>query len=402
MFTPPSSNRGEWASKLMRPLPDVRLSPCPPGYARIVAQGWDSVQEAYAFQPTPSFIDLLEAAQARAQVIDESDGMTEVEIGGHPFKVSAHGAKRYRWRIENDDFIILIAQPKHDWAISVRYLAAGLWEHGWQALRERVMEILRPVTFQRQLDCVRVTRADWCFDFYAPTLADEMHPGAAANTVAHSSVRKFETQTVGIGDRSQTLTIGSRSSLQLQLYDKTREITEQSGKTWLYDVWIASMGGKSPWRGRPQNIWRLEIRFFRQFLKDRNCRLPHRVQTERDRLIAEALFTRRWAVPQESDRHRQRWPLHPIWSEAYRQRGAPEMLPLGRKVTGRRHELAGQALKQIMGTARSATVLQLGKYDDAKARIMLHRAAEGIEKDPRHQEKVDAARVRYSDVDEAR
>jgi len=94
--------------------------------------------------------------------------------------------------------------------------------------------------------------------------------------------------------------------------------------------------------------------------------------------------------------------MHPIWSEAYRQRRASEMLPLGRKVTGRRMELTGQAFKQIVGTARSATVLQFGEYDGAKARVMLHRAAEEIEKDPRHLTKTEAARVRYSDVDEAR
>jgi len=386
----------------MRKLPDVKLSPCPTQYAQIVAQGWDSIQEAYALRPTPLLVDLLEIAQAKAQAVDESDGIADVELGGHVFKVSARGAKRYRYRIENDDFIILIGTQKHDWAISVRYLAAGLWEHGWQALRERVLEVLRPVTIQCKRDCVRVTRADWCFDFYAPTLVNEVYPGAVANVVVHSSVKKFETQTVGIGDRSQTITIGSRSSLQVQLYDKTREITEQSGKTWLYPVWIAALGGKSPWESRPRDVWRLEIRFFRQFLKDRNCRLPHEVQADRDRLVAEALFKRRWVVPQEGDQHRQRWPMHAIWSEACRQSGATEMLPLGRKVTGRRNELTELAVRQISGSIRSATVLRFGDYNETRARALLRRAHEQIAEDPRHQDKVEAARVRYSDVDEAR
>lgn len=386
----------------MRKLPDVKLSPCPPEYARLVAQGWDSIQESYAFQPTPRFIECLNAAQAHAQEIDESNGIAELEIGEQIFKAHARGAKRYRWRIQNDDFIILIANPKHDWCVGVRYISAGLWEYGWQALRARAIEILRSVTTQCRKDCVRVTRADWCFDFHAPRLADELRPSAAANVVAHSSVKKFEIQTVSVGDRSQTLAIGRRSSVQVELYDKTREITEQSGKTWFYDVWLASMDGKSPWKERPRDVWRLEIHFFKQFLKDRNCRLPYQVQAERDRMIAEALFTHRWVIPQNGDENRRRWPMHPIWSEAYRQRGASEMLPLGRKVTGRRAELAGQSLRQIAGSTRSATVLQLGRYDHVQACALLHRAAEQIERDPRHHQKTEAARIRYSDVDEAR
>jgi hypothetical protein len=250
-------------------------------------------------------------------------------------------------------------------------------------------------------DYVRVTRADYCFDFYAPTLANEVTPGAVVNVIAHSSVKKLEIGTVATGFNAQTMTIGTRSSLQLQLYDKTREITEQSRKTWLYLVWIASLDGKSPWEGRPDNVWRLEIRFFREFLKERNCRRPHEIESMRDQLISEALFTRRWVVPQEQDLHRQRWPMHPIWSEAYRQRGAPEMLPIGRKVTGFRGILAGRLIGQIAGLLRLVTVLLFGDYSTERASNVLHRVEERIATDVRHSDKVRAARTRYRDVDEA-
>jgi hypothetical protein len=90
----------------MRKLPDVMLSPCPPEYARLLAQGWDSTQEAYALEPTRSFIERLEEAQQRAKAVDECDGIAEIVVAGRPFKIHARGAKRYRWRLENDDFII--------------------------------------------------------------------------------------------------------------------------------------------------------------------------------------------------------------------------------------------------------------------------------------------------------
>ncbi len=214
----------------MRKLPDVPLSPCPPEYARLVAHGWDSVQEAWAFAPTPAFVAFLEGAQAAARAVDETDGVVVIEIAGLPFKVSARGAKRYRWRFENDDFIVLVGVPKLSWAISIRYLSAGLWEHGWDTLRNQVLEILRPNTIQREKDCVRVTRADYCFDFYSPTLTEEFRRREKRHFVLHSSVKKILLQNVGISERDQTFTLGLRSTLQIQLYDKTLEIVEQSGK----------------------------------------------------------------------------------------------------------------------------------------------------------------------------
>jgi hypothetical protein len=59
-----------------------------------------------------------------------------IELGGERFSVSQHGAKGgFRWRFENDDFIVLVGSPKREWTISVRYTSAGLWEHGVHALR---------------------------------------------------------------------------------------------------------------------------------------------------------------------------------------------------------------------------------------------------------------------------
>jgi hypothetical protein len=66
------------------------------------------------------------------------------------------------------------------------------------------LEALRPYTTQNDPDFLRVTRADWCFDFYSPALKAELHPGAVANVVCHSSAKKFETQTVSVGDVAQT------------------------------------------------------------------------------------------------------------------------------------------------------------------------------------------------------
>src|ERR1700686_3512309 len=92
----------------MRNLPQIDLLECRPSYARLCAQGWDTIQEAHALIPLDSFVAFLERAQADARAIDEMDGIVCREIGGEIFKVSARGAKRYRFRFENDDFIVFV------------------------------------------------------------------------------------------------------------------------------------------------------------------------------------------------------------------------------------------------------------------------------------------------------
>jgi hypothetical protein len=387
----------------MRNRPKIELLPCPPSYARLCAQGWDSIQEAHALIPSPSFAEFLKAAQEEARAIDESRGLVLREIGGEQYKVHALGAKRFRYRFGNDDFFILIANGNGDWNISIRYSPAGLCEHGWDALQKRALRVLRPLTIQTLRDSVRVSRADWFFDFYTPDFVEEMQFGIAANAVCHSSVKKFETtQTIGVGQCAQTLTLGSRASLQNTLYDKTREIVEASGKDWLYGVWAAGLDGEWPWRGIPRDVIRLEVRMFCEFLKQRNCRRPPEVQQNREALLTEALYTRRLVVPQENDTNRRRWPIHPLFSEAIRHSGTPDMLPLGRKVTGVRNVLFDRLQKQIAGTIRSALVLENGEYTSERADKIAKETLTRITEDPKHYQKLLAARDRYFGVDEAR
>ena len=143
------------------------------------------------------------------------------------------------------------------------------------------------------------------------------------------------------------------------------------------------------------------VDFQGETLKNRNIRRPHELEANLRKLVTEALFTRRLSEP-TNDSNRWRWPMHPIWSEAYRSCGAAAMLPVGRKVTGRRVALVDRAEKQIRGAIRSATVLAFGDYDDAKARALAQRAHAGVMLDRRHNEKVRVATDRYSNVDKAK
>ncbi len=104
-----------------------QASPCTDTYARLVAQGWDTVQEAFALKPLPTFMDQLELWQRAAQDIGDSlEGRYMVNLNDQQFQMCALGAKGgFKYRLETDDILIFIGSPKRDWTISVRYLAAG-------------------------------------------------------------------------------------------------------------------------------------------------------------------------------------------------------------------------------------------------------------------------------------
>jgi hypothetical protein len=134
----------------------------------------------------------------------------------------------------------------------------------------------------------------------------------------------------------------------------------------------------------------------------------------REELVAEALKLRRLTVPPTSlcghcgqsritDDNRWRWPMHPIWSEAYRKAGVAELLPLGAKITGRRAALVDLADKQLAGSARSAEVLQFGDFDRRSVGAAVKAGSRSHRKrSAKHQKKVNSAQDRYSDVEDAR
>lgn len=392
-----------------RDLPQVDLSPCNGGYASLVASGFDSVQEAFALTPTPAFVKILEESQEAARELrDDLEATIEVEVGSEKFQAHATGAKGgFRWRLENDDFMILIGSPRRDWTISVRYLSAGIWEHGLQALQQRALEALHWHTEKLNgFDFIRTSRVDYCFDFYSPQFTKEFDPGLSKSVVVHSSAKAHEAGSYNLwarGGRGETLTIGSKALCQVQVYDKTLEIDEVSGKTWMHDLWRLGDRDKIlPADAKLSDMWRLECRFAGEFLKQRNLRRPNEVLDAMPKLIGEALYKRRLCVPSASDDNRWRWPVHPLWSEAIRCRADEMMLPIGKRVTGRRVALVQQAEAAIGGSIASALILQDGEYTDLEFHRFVERCRARVQADPNRARKEMAARMRYSLVDQAR
>ncbi|MCW5728143.1 MAG: hypothetical protein KIS98_11975 [Parvibaculum sp.] len=385
------------------------MSKVPEGYAVLLAHGFDSWQETVAMTLSRAFVARLEKAQdaARAEQADAGDTVGEpFQIGDEVMHMRPFGAKGgVRWVLAGPDFLLMIRSPKMEWCVTVRYLAAGLWQYGVEELRHRVtMAFWAEAKHVYDHMRLRVSRADFAFDFYSPAFSGEFTPALAENVVTHSSSKvrqKMLAGTYSRGGMGETLTIGSKAGLEVEVYDKTKEIREASGKDWMFDIWAAGRDGEAPLDDKWADVWRLEVRMGKEFLRERDCWHYSDIVKHLSELIAEALYTRRLALPKGGDTNRARWPLHPLWTLAYEARGAGHMRPLGKQITMRRSQLDKQLGKQLAGTLIAAGVLAHGKADREEIERMAARAVGYALSDDGRAEKAARARERYRFLDEA-
>lgn len=392
----------------MRPAPKISLDLVEPEIARMVAWGWDSVQMAYPYAPDCALVAKLDKfkglAQSRKQ---DGDGKAVIDIGGEMMTIAATGAKGgVAYRLETPSVQYLIRGEGCEWGVSVRYLSAGLWLYGWDVLRDEVQQFLDDNFVRTLTDEPRVTRADYAFDFYSPLFSWVRDFTKLRHLiVAHSSVKtRINSEIWGTSVKDQTITMGKVNSLQVTIYDKCAEITDISGKEWMRDVWLEAALGEVFWEGKKiNNVWRLEVRMGKGFLKERNATPVSQFREYWRTLLMEALVKIRLASPYGEACIRNR-PMHPFWSLAYEHvddHGA-EIMPLGRRVTGARSALLARAQRQIAGAVRSASVLAGLHPDDEGLQAILERAREIAINDPDHVSKTKAARERYEFIDEAR
>lgn len=385
----------------MRQFPEIKTD-TNQGYAQLMADNWDTLQESYKVELPKALQDRLEAGKLEALERHEGQGMV-FHFGGKDFQIWSGSSQGNRWVLEDDDIQIHFSSPKHEWCVSVRYKAPGLWEHGVHALKARVEQILRAecVVYEKnKADWCRLSRADYAFDFFSEGVTREMGLGRIAeNIVAPSGVK------IGIVKNSnadETITLGmSRKGLSVQIYDKGKEIREASGKTWMYEIW-GRRGFSLPYDGIAKHCWRVEVRFGKEFLKDRNLRTFEALEENLSEALCEAIMARRLVQQNNYDTNKRRWGLHPLWGAVYEASGqAGRYLPIGRMITLRRDEYREMLKKQHNGLIRAAVTLDEGFCNVEEAQKRANNWASQVPMDPKHVEKVNKCNERYRWFDEA-
>jgi len=390
-----------------RALPEVELTPPLPGYADLLAHGYDWFELAWNLQPRPALLDLLEDAKAEAKTASPDGSLPALRaINGQEVGVRSYGGQGTPWLIDGDGFVVAIRNPGSNFPISVRMTAAGLWQWGPEALRDRAYKVIEDSDGPDGGDWERVSRVDYAFDMSSPAFTAEMVPDIARAILAPAGVKVHRHGDMyGANGTIETLAVGMRAApLQIVIYDKGREIRQASGKTWMYELWERS-GWVPPEHGEPvEHVWRVEVRMRKDWLRKRGVLNQFHLRDHLPELLAEALLTRRLTVP-TADTNRARWPVHPLWTMALNCRPATEFAPLGERVTKRAGEIASILADMMAGVMRTGAMLLPGGNGDFQPGMvdaLIDEALERMNDDPLHAEKVALARAKYRNVNKPR
>lgn len=396
----------------MRKLPQIKLDYIE-GYAQPLASGYDALTETFKMLIPPDVETRLDAAKMKAQELSNTGKEKHsIMFGGQDMQISSMGATGgVSWWLSCPEFHILIRRGGKEWNVSVKYEAVGMWCYGMDKVRTQARKVLLnelqvgcdDIAAEDEKNWCTVSRADFAFDLYSPRFTEEMRPAILENILCNSKMKKqieFNHSAWGRGCRLETITIGRIDNLQVQVYDKGREIREKSGKEWMVRLWKRD-GFEPEDEKHIEHVWRVEIRMGKTFLKNRGVIHFDDMEALLPELLAEALFTRRLvSEPRKigGDTNKARWDLHPLWSEAYGQSfGAVQFVPLGYLSSASKEEKKEQMNRSIAGIMRSRAVLEDNdnQYDWKNAHNVAMEAFTAIEDDPEHEKKVQRSQERY-------
>ncbi len=388
-----------------------------------LAGGYDTLEESasvYIFKET---WDRLEAAKQHAK--ERNNGSNQAyttTLGGMEFQIKPHGGAGVAFILINPYFTISIRPAEIDFNLSVTYRSRTLWEYGAKNARAKAWGILlkemkpRPRENENEDADIcgwrRVSVVHYAFDFHSPEFTGEIGAEMTERIICHSSIKPrwdFKVKTergeeeegyiMGTSTRIQTLTVGKKNELEVQIYKKSDEITEKSQKTWMYKIWERAGLEPGP-EGKHHDVWRIELRFGRDYLHERGIDEFEDFEGKREALLSEALKNRR-LTDRSTDSNRRRWPVHPIWMQAIEMAGnAIELVPLD----GHR-ELSAEVIKEkivqdVKAALRRYNVLETGggDYDWATAQNFFSKILLEIEEDENHHEKMEEYCERYKYV----
>ncbi len=285
------------------------------------------------FQPIQQELDAalmqeLDYLQGEAKLA-ETAVASDWAFLGMPIFVEPHGAGRqWRWLLTCRLLSLVVSRGRfNDVIAQVRFSSEYLWSQQWcgDAL-SKVHDFLMSI-FGNQIH-LQVSSVDLCADVmgYDFSLANyEQH----FITRGRKQAVVYGTDEVNLESRSVSYLRFSSSAtpISCRIYNKTLEIKQKSGKTWMYDAWKKGALGPygAPWDGS-SDVWRTEYHLTREFFRN----LKHPIESPYDLLEqfrplwsyatgqiegnADGLPDGwlRYVMPTE-DSNRSRWPVHPAW-----------------------------------------------------------------------------------------
>lgn len=293
----------EVAEPAFKGAPPSNTAPynCNDAYFKALRWGVDSLYLSYPGELSRESDARLKALKALAQSTDPSEvAKAQLPLGKHVFEVKEKGASLFPYIIEDGAFRIQLSRPGHKAPMAyVKVSAVYLAHVGPVEAEKHLYELLSELGELKE--SANVSRIDLFVDFVSSVDMESWDRQAwvtrASSINAYAVSGQFSGWSVGLG-----------GTISARLYNKLQEIVV-SGKDWILPLWQ-----KPGWTGQGV-IWRLEFELKREVLTQKGLFKLYEVLNHLNGLWSYA--TTEWlrlTLPQEEDKTRSRWPIHPLWA----------------------------------------------------------------------------------------
>lgn len=291
---------GSDAAKEDAPPSNTASYKCNQEYFKALRWGVDSLYLSVKGKLFPEVLVRLKLLKAMAQDREnpEDQARAQYPINGELFQVRDKGAGRFPYVIENTAYRIQLSPGSGHLPMAYVKVSAGFLAHvGPREAAKRVTEMLALLgEIEGQ---PAVSRIDLFVDFVW-TGSLEWDRSAWVTRAGHIDTYSENGKLTG-------WVIGRGGHLLGRLYDK-RLHADKIGAYYLHALW-AEVG----WQ-EDEPVWRLEFQIKREVLTQFGLSNLESVLSHQTGLWS--YITTEWArvaLPQEEDKTRSRWPLHPLW-----------------------------------------------------------------------------------------
>ena len=273
--------------------------PAPAPSFRHLLSGIDTLEVCFYLQPTGECALDFEELLARREELRASRRRDPVEIrvGSVSFLLQPYGSSSGYPLVLSNDWAVVSYGQRNSPPFYVKFLSQALWAQGWEALVARFLAWAEGAGFA-PIAPERISRADFCFDYWIPEpdFAHDDFVTLCAKDAAYRDRRVMQTFDFGRGDA------------KLRVYDKVAEITQQSGKTFFFDLWKES-----------EQVWRIEWQIRKPLLKRFGLRTFEGLRSQAGDLLTYMSTEHDTLRIPTNDSNRSRWPLHPLWRDVQSQ-----------------------------------------------------------------------------------
>lgn len=304
---------------------------------RVIWSGVDTLEASFWGQLDKEFAERLAMLKAKAQ---REEHPQYLEQGVFNLAVQPQGLRPWAYLLKSDNVHLRVGTSPQFPTASARLLAVGLASFGHKALYDAARWALHGIGADTEGG---LSRLDLAVDFqgWVPTVAE------MDNVVCNSPFRPIYPST-----RNPETYVFGKGDIMVRVYNKTRELAV-SGKSWMHALWQ-----ESPDYDPELDVWRFEVQFRGEALKEYEMRYAADAFANLDGLLGVGLDWANLRMPRGASSDR--WEEDPRWTALREGAGANRYLERVRVES--RIGYVEQLIPMIAGMLMSVGA-RLGLYD---------------------------------------